>query len=75
MLQNKAGKLNASSLPSSGNVIAYSKGDILVGNIRLEWALITFFLTLEIFKPLRCLGEVLENGIMDSKKVENVLLI
>jgi len=47
--------------------------ELLVGNIRLEWALITFFLTLEIFKPLRSLGEVLENGIMDSKKVENVL--
>lgn len=34
LLQNKQGKTNASSLPPSGSVIRFYKGDILLGNIR-----------------------------------------
>lgn len=34
LLQNKQGKTVASSIPTSGTVIGYEKGDILIGNIR-----------------------------------------
>lgn len=34
LLQNKAGKTVASTLPTKGNVIAFRCGDILIGNIR-----------------------------------------
>lgn len=34
LLQNKMGKTNASSIPSVGNVIAFKKGNVLIGNIR-----------------------------------------
>ena len=34
MLQNKQGKTDAVSLPTTGTVIAYQCGDILIGNIR-----------------------------------------
>lgn len=34
LLQNKKGKTIASSIPSSGNIIAFEKGNILIGNIR-----------------------------------------
>lgn len=34
LLQNKMGKTSASSVPTSGNVIGFCKGDILIGNIR-----------------------------------------
>ncbi|MBQ7470087.1 MAG: ATP-binding cassette domain-containing protein [Pseudobutyrivibrio sp.] len=47
--------------------------ELMIGNLRLEWAIITMFLCLEIFKPLRSLGELLENGILNAKKVESIL--
>ena len=34
LLQNKAGKTKATSVPTTGMVIAYQKNDILIGNIR-----------------------------------------
>lgn len=34
LLQNKQGKSIASSVPTSGAVIAFNYGDILIGNIR-----------------------------------------
>ena len=34
LLQNKMGKTMASSVPTTGNVIGFCKGDILIGNIR-----------------------------------------
>ena len=34
MLQNKCGKVDAASVPELGNLIAYEKGDVLIGNIR-----------------------------------------
>lgn len=34
LLQNKQGKTDAVSLPTTGTVIAYQCGDILIGNIR-----------------------------------------
>jgi type I restriction enzyme S subunit len=34
MLQNKCGKVDAASVPECGNLIAYEKGDVLIGNIR-----------------------------------------
>ena len=34
LLQNKQGKADADSLPTTGTVIAYRSGDILIGNIR-----------------------------------------
>ena len=34
LLQNKRGKVDATSLPSAGNVIKYEDGDVLIGNIR-----------------------------------------
>lgn len=34
LLQNRAGKVNTNYLPTNGNLIEYSKGDILIGNIR-----------------------------------------
>lgn len=34
LLQNKQGKCEASSVPTSGNVIAFEPNDILIGNIR-----------------------------------------
>ena len=34
LLQNKAGKTKATSVPTTGMVIAYQKDDILIGNIR-----------------------------------------
>ena len=34
LLQNKQGKIAATSFPKSGTVIAFEKGDILIGNIR-----------------------------------------
>ena len=34
LLQNKMGKTIASSVPTSGNVIGFCKGDVLIGNIR-----------------------------------------
>ena len=34
LLQNKAGKTKATSVPTTGVVIAYQKNDILIGNIR-----------------------------------------
>ena len=34
MLQNKCGRVDAASVPDCGNLIAYEKGDVLIGNIR-----------------------------------------
>ena len=34
LLQNKQGKILATSLPPNGNVIRYHSGDVLIGNIR-----------------------------------------
>lgn len=34
LLQNKAGKKHSEHLPTEGNVIAFNKGDVLIGNIR-----------------------------------------
>ena len=34
LLQNKAGKTKATSVPTTGMVVAYQKNDILIGNIR-----------------------------------------
>lgn len=34
LLQNKMGKTSASTVPTTGNVIAFEKGNILIGNIR-----------------------------------------
>ena len=34
ILQNRAGKINSSYVPSEGRLIEYRKGDILIGNIR-----------------------------------------
>ncbi len=34
LLQNKQGKTDASSVPTSGSVIAFDEGDVLIGNIR-----------------------------------------
>ena len=33
LLQNKMGKTIASSVPTSGNVIGFCKGDVLIGNL------------------------------------------
>ena len=34
LLQNKKGKTTSSAVPTTGQVIAFSAGDILIGNIR-----------------------------------------
>lgn len=34
LLQNQAGKIESSYVPTSGNLTEYSEGDILIGNIR-----------------------------------------
>jgi type I restriction enzyme S subunit len=34
LLQNKKGKTHATAVPTTGNIIAYKQGDILIGNIR-----------------------------------------
>ena len=34
LLQNKQGKVDATAIPNTGKVIRFSKGDILIGNIR-----------------------------------------
>lgn len=34
LLQNRAGKTNSNYVPTSGNLIEYREGDILIGNIR-----------------------------------------
>lgn len=34
LLQNKQGKVRSSAVPASGQVIAFTVGDILIGNIR-----------------------------------------
>ena len=34
LLQNKAGKIDSTSLPKEGSIIKFYQGDILIGNIR-----------------------------------------
>lgn len=34
LLKNKSGKVDSSYVPVGGNLIAFEKGDVLIGNIR-----------------------------------------
>lgn len=47
LLQNKAGKIDSTSLPKEGSIIKFYQGDILIGNIRPYLKKILIFIVVQ----------------------------